>query len=93
MDEKFQLEERNTVTISQRVMMIAAYDAFDCNYSCKNRPGLSFHRIPATNAQHKLLQERWIQNIHVHFPCRKMKTFLSDQIISEKIASKQTLRI
>ena len=52
-DEKFQLEEWNTKIIFQRAIMIATCDAFGCTYSCKNIPGLSFHRIPGANAQSK----------------------------------------
>ena len=50
--------------------MVGICDAFDCSYSCKNSPGLSFHRIPAADTQNKLLRQRWIQNIHraVHLP-------------------------
>ena len=73
-DEKLQLEERNTVIIFQRAFMVVKCDAFGCTYSCKSSPGLSSHRISATNAQNKLLQQRWMQNIHpfcVFEPFRK----------------------
>ena len=51
-DEKLQLEERNTVIIFQRAIMVATYDTFGYTFSCKNIPGLSFH-IPAANVQSK----------------------------------------
>ena len=37
----------------------------------KNSSGLSFHWIPAVNAQKKLLRQRWIQNIHRTFALPK----------------------
>ena len=51
-DEKFQLEEQNTVLLFQRAIMVANSNAFGCAYSCKNISGLSFH-IPAANTQNK----------------------------------------
>ena len=60
-DKKFQLEERNTVVIFQRVLMLATCAAFGCTNSRKNSSGLTFNRIHAANAQNKLLQQRWIQ--------------------------------
>ena len=44
--------------------MVATCAAFGCTNSRKNSPGLSFPRIPAANAEKKLLRKRWIQNIH-----------------------------
>ena len=41
----------------------------------KNCPGLIFHRIPAANAENKLLRQRCIQNIHRKDPLPKDETF------------------
>ena len=51
MDKKFQLEERSTGVIFQRVIMVATCAAFVCTNSRKNSPGLSFNRIPTANAE------------------------------------------
>ena len=40
--------------------MIATCAAFGCSDCRKNNPGLSFHRIPAANAQNKSLRQRCI---------------------------------
>ena len=37
-------------------------DTFGCTSSCKNILGLSFHMIPAVNAQSKWFWQRWIQS-------------------------------
>ena len=74
-DKRFQLEERNTIVIFQRVIMVATCAAFGCTNSRKNSPGLSFHRIPAANAENKLLRQRWIQNIHRADPLPKDENF------------------
>ena len=74
-DKRFQLEERNTIVIFQRVIMVATCAAFGCTNSRKNSPGLSFHRIPAANAENKLLWQRWIQNIHRTDPLPKDENF------------------
>ena len=55
--------------------MVATCDALGCNYSCKNNPGLSFRRIPAVNAQNKLIRKRLIQNIHRAFPFSEDENF------------------
>ena len=75
MDKKFQLEGRFTVVIFQRVIMVTTCAAFGCTNSRKNSPGLSFHRIPAANAENKLLRQRWIQNIHCVDSLPNDKTF------------------
>ena len=74
-DKRFQLEERNTIVIFQRVIMVATCAAFGCTNSRKNSPGLIFHRIPAANAENKLLRQRYIQNIHRADPLPKDETF------------------
>ena len=74
-DKRFQLEERNTIVIFQRVIMVATCAAFGCTNSRKNSPGLSFHRIPAANAENKLLRQRWMQNIHDADPLPKDENF------------------
>ena len=51
--------------------MVATCAAFGCTNSRKDIPGLSFHRIPAANAENKLLRQRWIQSIHRADPLPK----------------------
>ena len=55
--------------------MVAACAAFGCTNSRKDIPGLSFHRIPAANAENKLLRQRWIQSIHRADPLPKDENF------------------
>ena len=55
--------------------MAATCAAFGCTNSRKNRPRLSFHRIPAGNVESKLLRQRWIQNIHCADPLTNDKNF------------------
>ena len=55
--------------------MVATCAAFGCTNSRKDIPGLSFHRIPAANAENKLLRQRWIQNIHRADPLPKDENF------------------
>ena len=86
---------RFSLVIFQRVIMVATCDVFGCTNSRKDSSGLSLHRIPAANAENKLLQERWIQNIHRPDPLPKnmpkdMKTFIFVRTISKQIASNET---
>ena len=55
--------------------MVATCAAFGCTNSRKNSLGMSFHRIPGTNAENKLLRQRWIQNIHRADPLPKDENF------------------
>ena len=55
--------------------MVATCAAFGCTNSRKDIPGLSFHRIPAANAENKLLRQRWIQSIHRADPLPKDENF------------------
>ena len=75
--------KNETLIIFQKAIMVATCDIFGCTYACKNNPELSFHRIPAANAQNKWFRQRWIQK----FPWQKMKTFLFVRIILEKTGS------
>ena len=55
--------------------MVATCAAFGSLNSCRNSPGLSFHRIPIANTENKLLRQRWIQNIHRADPLPKDENF------------------
>ena len=55
--------------------MVATCAAFGCTNSRKDIPGLSFHRIPAANAENKLLRQRWIQSIYRADPLPKDENF------------------
>ena len=57
-------EERNTVVIFQRDIMVATCAAFGCINSRKNSPALSFHRNPAANAENKLLRSTEMNTKH-----------------------------
>ena len=87
-DEKFQLEERNTVVIFERAFVVATYDAFSCMY-----PRVEFligSLLPILKAND--FNRDGCRTLIIQFPCRKMKSFLFAQIISEKIASTETLK-
>ena len=49
-------------------------------------------RIPAANAKSKWFWQRWMQNICRAVPLPKDENFFFARIISEKIASSETLR-
>ena len=53
------LTERNN-NLPPKSIMVATCAGFGCSNCHKNNPGLSFHKIPAANAQIKSLQQRWI---------------------------------
>ena len=92
-DEKVQLEELNTVAILQRVIKVATCTVFGCTNSHKNSLELTFHRIPATNAENKIIQLRWTQNIYPADPLRKYKNFYACANHFENDCFRQDLKV
>ena len=84
-DEKFQLEEWNTVIIFQRVIMVATCDVFGCTYSCKNILDWVFHRIPAAMLKENDFDRDGCGTFIVQFLCRKMKTFVCSNHFGVKL--------
>ena len=85
-DEKFQLEERNTIIIFQRTIMVATCDAFGCTYFCKKYPRVEFFTgfLPQMLKSSDFDRDR-CRTFIVQLPWQKMKTFLFARIISGKM--------